>query len=41
MKENDEKPFFFFFQAEGGVRSLVRSRGLDDVNRGQSYVTLR
>ena len=25
--------FFFFFQAEGGIRDLVRSRGLGDVYR--------
>ena len=26
----------FFFQAEGGIRGLVRSRGLGDVYEGQS-----
>ena len=29
--------FFFFFQAEGGIRNLVRSRGLGDVNRRLPY----
>ncbi len=27
--------FYFFFQAEDGIRVLVRSRGLGDVYRGQ------
>ena len=27
--------FFFFFQAEDGIRSLVRSRGLGDVYKRQ------
>ncbi len=26
--------FFFFFQAEDGIRNLVRSRGLGDVYKG-------
>jgi len=26
---------FFFFQAEGGIRDLVRSRGLGDVYKRQ------
>ena len=26
---------FFFFQAEDGIRDLVRSRGLVDVYKGQ------
>ena len=33
---------FFFFQAEDGIRDLVRSRGLGDVykrQRHESYVT--
>ena len=31
--------FFFFFQAEDGIRDLVRSRGLGDVykRQGQLY----
>ena len=28
---------FFFFQAEDGIRDLVRSRGLGDVFKRQSY----
>ena len=28
-------PFFFFFQAEDGIRDLVRSRGLGDVYKRQ------
>ena len=30
--------FFFFFQAEDGIRYLVRSRGLGDVYKTQAYV---
>ena len=30
--------FFFFFQAEDGIRDLVRSRGLGDVYKRQVYV---
>src|SRR5665811_2459339 len=30
--------FFFFFQAEDGIRDLVRSRGLGDVYKRQEYV---
>ena len=29
--------FFFFFQAEDGIRDLVRSRGLGDVYKRQLY----
>eukprot|EP00657_Telonema_sp_P-1_P003983 TRINITY_DN19234_c0_g1_i1.p1 TRINITY_DN19234_c0_g1~~TRINITY_DN19234_c0_g1_i1.p1 ORF type:complete len:157 (-),score=58.73 TRINITY_DN19234_c0_g1_i1:46-516(-) len=29
--------FFFFFQAEDGIRDLVRSRGLGDVYKRQGY----
>ena len=28
---------FFFFQAEDGIRDLVRSRGLGDVYKRQKY----
>ncbi len=28
---------FFFFQAEDGIRDLVRSRGLGDVYKRQDY----
>ena len=31
--------FFFFFQAEDGIRDLVRSRGLGDVYKRQVYTT--
>eukprot|EP00657_Telonema_sp_P-1_P010634 TRINITY_DN514_c0_g1_i4.p1 TRINITY_DN514_c0_g1~~TRINITY_DN514_c0_g1_i4.p1 ORF type:complete len:108 (+),score=39.41 TRINITY_DN514_c0_g1_i4:72-395(+) len=31
--------FFFFFQAEDGIRDLVRSRGLGDVYKRQEYAT--
>ena len=30
--------FFFFFQAEDGIRDLVRSRGLGDVYKRQSQM---
>ena len=30
---------FFFFQAEDGIRDLVRSRGLGDVYKRQEYGT--
>ena len=29
----------FFFQAEDGIRDLVRSRGLGDVYKRQSYIS--
>ena len=29
--------FFFFFQAEDGIRDLVRSRGLGDVYKRQHW----
>ncbi|CZR91184.1 hypothetical protein CDFC105_13839 [Clostridioides difficile] len=29
---------FFFFQAEDGIRDLVRSRGLGDVYKRQTFV---
>ena len=31
---------FFFFQAEDGIRDLVRSRGLGDVYKRQVYCLL-
>ena len=31
--------WFFFFQAEDGIRDLVRSRGLGDVYKRQELVT--
>ena len=31
---------FFFFQAEDGIRDLVRSRGLGDVYKRQDFVLL-
>ena len=31
---------FFFFQAEDGIRDLVRSRGLGDVYKRQAQVDL-
>ena len=31
----DSELFFFFFQAEDGIRDLVRSRGLGDVYKRQ------
>ena len=30
--------FFFFFQAEDGIRDLVRSRGLGDVYKRQGHM---
>ena len=32
---------FFFFQAEDGIRDLVRSRGLGDVYKRQGLATQR
>ena len=32
--------WFFFFQAEDGIRDLVRSRGLGDVYKRQVFMTL-
>ena len=32
--------FFFFFQAEDGIRDLVRSRGLGDVYKRQASVAI-
>ena len=32
--------YFFFFQAEDGIRDLVRSRGLGDVYKRQGHVDL-
>ena len=32
--------FFFFFQAEDGIRDLVRSRGLGDVYKRQGVLIL-
>mgnify|MGYP003381509124 CR=1 FL=1 len=32
--------YFFFFQAEDGIRDLVRSRGLGDVYKRQVYLQL-
>ena len=31
---------FFFFQAEDGIRDLVRSRGLGDVYKRQGYAVM-
>ena len=33
--------FFFLFQAEDGIRDLVRSRGLGDVYKRQLYNSAR
>ena len=33
--------FFFFFQAEDGIRDLVRSRGLGDVYKRQNLLFCR
>ena len=33
--------FVFFFQAEDGIRDLVRSRGLGDVYKRQGHAHLR
>ena len=30
--------YYFFFQAEDGIRDLVRSRGLGDVYKRQAYL---
>ena len=35
MDEEDEADYDFFFQAEDGIRDLVRSRGLGDVYKRQ------
>ena len=34
---DDECVLFLFFQAEDGIRDLVRSRGLGDVYKRQAY----
>ncbi len=34
----EKKGMSFFFQAEDGIRGLVRSRGLGDVYKGQEWV---
>ncbi len=34
-KKDVDGAYCFFFQAEGGIRGLVRSRGLGDVYKGQ------
>ena len=31
---------FFFFQAEDGIRDLVRSRGLGDVYKRQVFISI-
>ena len=33
--------FFFFFQAEDGIRDLVRSRGLGDVYKRQQLLVIK
>ena len=33
--------FVFFFQAEDGIRDLVRSRGLGDVYKRQPFTSLK
>ncbi len=35
-----ESEFFFFFQAEDGIRDLVRSRGLGDVYKETGPILL-
>ena len=35
---NLDSVVLFFFQAEDGIRDLVRSRGLGDVYKRQAYV---
>ena len=37
---NNEKTCVFFFQAEDGIRDLVRSRGLGDVYKRQDHVNI-
>ena len=34
-EKGDDSADFFFFQAEDGIRDLVRSRGLGDVYKRQ------
>ena len=36
-ERKDVVSFFFFFQAEDGIRDLVRSRGLGDVYKRQTW----
>ena len=36
-----ETTLFFFFQAEDGIRALVRSRGLGDVYKRQAHIHAR
>ena len=40
-QSGSERLFCFFFQAEDGIRDLVRSRGLGDVYKRQPYHFLR
>ena len=35
MEHHESRCLFFFFQAEDGIRDLVRSRGLGDVYKRQ------
>ena len=39
--EDDCSIFVVFFQAEDGIRDLVRSRGLGDVYKRQPFTTWR
>ena len=37
-QSGSERLFCFFFQAEDGIRDLVRSRGLGDVYKRQNFI---
>ena len=39
MRVMNEGGVYFFFQAEDGIRDLVRSRGLGDVYKRQTLIT--
>ena len=40
VKKQKAYDFFFFFQAEDGIRGVERSRGLGGVYKGQQYNNL-
>ena len=40
MRQRQRRTRYFFFQAEDGIRYLVRSRGLRDVYKRQALIAL-
>ena len=39
--DRQNRKYWFFFQAEDGIRDLVRSRGLGDVYKRQALIPFR